>query len=80
MALSTSLGKCVNGGVSPILVLGFELLQLSRLHSHCTDEETETQTMESSCLRPPGTEPGYSASWSGAFFPLHPLSPLPVWV
>lgn len=52
MALSTRLGKCVNGGVIPILVLGFELLQLSRLHSHCTDEETETQTMERSCLRP----------------------------
>lgn len=58
MAFSTRLGKCVNGGVILILVLGFELLQLSRLHSHCTDEETETQTIERSCLRPPGQSLG----------------------
>lgn len=80
MVLSTGLGKCVNGGVTLILVLGFELPKPSRLPSHCADEETETQTMERSCLRPPGAEPRYSDSRSGAFFSLHPLSPLPVWV
>lgn len=40
--------------VTPILVLGFEVLQPSRLPSRRADEETEAQTTERSRLRPLG--------------------------
>lgn len=56
----TGLGKRVSDGVTLILVLGFELLQPSRLPSHGADEETETQTIERSCLEATGAEPKYT--------------------
>lgn len=66
MALGRGLGKRVSGGVTLILVPGFELLQPSRLPSHCADEETETQAMDRSCLRPLRAEQGHPDSQSGA--------------
>ena len=39
MGLGTGLGKLVNGEMTLILVLGFRLLQASRLSSHCADKE-----------------------------------------
>lgn len=73
----TGLGKRVSDGVTLILVLGFELLQPSRLPSHGADEETETQTIERSCLEATGAEPKYTDPQSGALFsPLYPLSSL----
>lgn len=46
----------VNGGAIAFLVPGFKLLQAGRLPSPCADEETETQSIEKSCPRPPETE------------------------
>ena len=44
----------MSGAVILIVLLGFELPQASRLASHCAEEETETQNMLKSCLKPQG--------------------------
>ena len=50
----------VHGGAIALLVPGFKLLQAGRLPSPCADEETETQSIEKSCPRPPETESAHA--------------------
>lgn len=61
----------MSGAVILTVLLGFELPQASRLASRCAQEETETQNMLKSCLKP--QEQSLDTLWLPDQCPLSPV-------